>query len=1337
DNGTPTDLTDDRLLYTPEAGFTSTDSFTYTVEDPSGETQSATVSIEEPDILGLPQPPAGTSGYYLEKNGVVKVQFEDIVGNAEGWVFQDGTNGNNPGFEGTGYYYWKDELSDALDRQPDEGNFETTIYIQDPGRYKLFIRSTRDNDDRLDAKNDMWVRVNGDTSAVQTVERPLEIEDGYAKIFGTSAAGGWTYSEEWDDTETDDNPGSVVRLQKGFNTFEFAGRSQGYHIDSFQLVKVSNGNDPDESFTSSPFLTRSDDPRFALNINAAGPAFTAADGTEFVADTFFTGGNTANNGGGAIENTEDDTLYQTERFFPNDFSTGYSIPVANGTYSVSLGFAETFLDSPGQRVFDVLIEDAVVLDDLDIFAEAGAADTAFTADPITVDVLDGVLDIGFVAGVQNPIINAISITDVTSEDVAPIAQSDTADVGFATANIIDVLSNDVDFDGDSLQIVSVGSEATLGTVAIDDNNTPDDTTDDFIVYTSDGSGAGADSFTYEIADSTGRTATGSVNVNVLPLDAVAFDTVSLNGVPNKSWTSLQFGPDDRLYASDRFGEIFAFEIEQVNDPTTGKITGYNVLSTEIITAVLDIPNYNDDGTPAPEVTDRQVTGFVVTGTAENPVIYVGSSDPREGGGGGGGDGDVGLDTNSGIISRLDWDGTDWQKVDLVRGLPRSEENHSINGMILSTDPVTGNDILYVQAGGNTNAGAPSTNFAFASETALSAAILKVDLTVLESGTGDYTVKTDGAQQYVYDLPTVLGDTVGVFGGRDGLNQARLVEGSPVSVYSSGWRNGYDIVETEAGDLFSIDNGANEGWGGLPNGEGTANVTDEQTAIDPDGFNSVNNLDHLEYITGEGYYAGHPNPIRANPNGAGITVTDEFSNEVWVETPGGTWPPVDPVFSFPNDGDFLLPGVEDNALVTWEISTNGLDEYTASTFQGALKGNLITASFNSNIYSVQVDPSKTSATKEVLASNPLGIPLDVTTQGDDDIFAGTIWVGYVAGFNGSGGPEIEVLVPTTATGTPDDFDGDGYLNDDEIANGTNEFNPSSTPADNDGDLVSDLNDDDDDNDLILDVDDHFEWDTNNGTGLVVTDTTGFFNPLRNDDPGFGLGGLGFTGWMTNGVTNYLDTFDDANLILGGTSGIFTILNTSSGDARGALNTQENGFQFGVDLQTTGPVLVKSDQPNVFGSLDVTQLSSGQSTGIYIGSGDQDNYVKLAVGVDGSNTPGIVLLHEEGGVLLEETFMQGVTLQIGAQVELFLEIDATLGTVTPGWRIDGSAGETGESITVGGDVLAAIQGTYQNQGQDSAMAVGVIATSGPTGNDFAANYDVIDVFAGTLADEFSFV
>ncbi|PZX10151.1 hypothetical protein LX81_04294, partial [Palleronia aestuarii] len=883
---------------------------------------------------------------------------------------------------------------------------------------------------------------------------------------------------------------------------------------------------------------------------------------------------------------------------------------------------------------------------------------------------------------------------------------------------VDVLANDSDPDNDPLSVISV-TQGTNGSVSVNGDGT--------ISYAPDSGFSGTDTFSYVVGDGQGGTDTANVSVDVLSPEAVAFSTVPLTGIPNKSYTSLEFGPDGRLYASHRFGEIYAFEIEQQLDDE-GNIVGYAATDVELINLIKSIPNHNDDGTLNSNIGSRQVTGIVTAGTAENPVIYVGSSDPREGGGSGGGAGDTGLDTNSGIISRLTWNGSSWEKLDLVRGLPRSEENHSTNGLALTTDPDTGNKILLVAQGGHTNAGAPSTNFAFSSEYALSAAILALDLTELESGVGSYSVKADGEHKYVYDIPTVLGP---VFGGQDGLNQARLVADGPVSVYSSGWRNPYDVLVAEDGDIFTIDNGANKGWGGLPDGEGTDSVTNDVPTNDPDGFDSVNNLDHLEFISTESYYGGHPNPIRANPQGAGLTYTNANGSEVWSETVSGAWPPVDPSFSFANDGDFLLPGVEDNALVTWKDSTNGLDEYTASNFAGSMQGDLIAASFDSSVYRISLSDNNTAAAKEAIASGLNGIPLDVTTQGDFDIFPGTIWIGYVTGSS-----DIDILVPTLLDGDANDLDGDGYSNADEAANGTNPNNPSSTPPDNDADLVSDLNDNDDDNDGLFDPADSFAIDAANGMNLIVTGSQGLFNPLRNDDPGAGFAGLGFTGWMKNGSTDYLTQYNSENLIAGGTSGIFSIIETTSGDATGSLNNQDDGFQFGIGHDLSGSeydsFLINARLLSVMSPLDNSQLATGQSAGIQIGTGDQDNFIKIAVAANGDQLD-ILLTHEEDGVP-ESNFLPA-EIPIGAQVDLFFEINPIAGTVAPGWQVDGGSLEVGPPIILSdnSEILSVINNAYQIESEPSGMAVGVIATHGETGTPFSAQYDHINIYAGTLEDQ----
>ena len=265
-----------------------------------------------------------------------------------------------------------------------------------------------------------------------------------------------------------------------------------------------------------------------------------------------------------------------------------------------------------------------------------------------------------------------------------------------------------------------------------------------------------------------------------------FGVVGQQGILGGNPTSLQFGPDGRLYVTEQNGQINAFTIG---------VQGGQFVATdvEVIELVRDIQNHNDDGSLSNNP-DRQVTGLVVAGTASQVVLYVSSSDPRIST-----NGEVNLDTNSGVITRLTQTNNGFEAVDIIRGLPRSEENHSNNGLVLSPD---GNS-LFVSVGGNTNNGAPSQFFSFASEYALSGAILEIDLQDINSR----QILTDNGpgqngRQYVYDLPTLddpntpnitdgVGedanglDESGPFGGNDGLNQAILPADAPLRIYADG------------------------------------------------------------------------------------------------------------------------------------------------------------------------------------------------------------------------------------------------------------------------------------------------------------------------------------------------------------------------------------------------------------------------------------------------------------------------------------------------------------------------------------------------------------------------
>ncbi|MFT6302567.1 MAG: hypothetical protein ACI9XK_001785 [Granulosicoccus sp.] len=401
-------------------------------------------------------------------------------------------------------------------------------------------------------------------------------------------------------------------------------------------------------------------------------------------------------------------------------------------------------------------------------------------------------------------------------------------------------------------------------------------------------------------------------------------------------TSLQFGPDNRLYVSEMDGLIRVFNVARA-----GK-NNYTGTLFETIELIKNVPNHNDDGT-----TDwsgkRLLTGIHVTGSAAQPIIYAASSDPRQAAGPNGTDSN--LDTNSGILHKLTRNGGVWSKLDLVRGLPRSEENHVSNGLVLV------NNKIYLNVGGHTNKGLPSNNFAELSEFALSAATLVIDLGAIGNST--------------YDLPTLNGpaDQYDPFGGHDGLNQAKLVQGGPVQIFASGFRNAYDIVYTETGRFYVWDNGPNNGWGGTPNNNCT-NTIDNGGSKQPDGL----------HLISQGYYGGHPNPTRGNKS-------NTFGGQSPIE-----------IAANPIECDYQAPLSGDGALTVNQESTNGMVEYTASNFANSMKGDLIAAAFGKKLYRVELNGSGTEVTSKSVLDNNVGvIPLDVTAQGDDGTFPGTIWV----------------------------------------------------------------------------------------------------------------------------------------------------------------------------------------------------------------------------------------------------------------------------------------------------------------------------------------------------------
>ena len=168
--------------------------------------------------------------------------------------------------------------------------------------------------------------------------------------------------------------------------------------------------------------------------------------------------------------------------------------------------------------------------------------------------------------------------------------------------------------------------------------------------------------------------------------------------------------------------------------------------------------------------------------------------------------------------------------------------------------------------------------------------------------------------------------------------------------------------TEAGKLYTYDNGPNATWGGTPNGDcgnGIKNGGDTHS-------------DHLHLMTKDSY-GGHPNPVRGNKS-------NTFGGQSPVEIAAN---PVECQFKGPHS---------DGSMTFNNGSTNGMTEYTASNFGSAMYGDLLAISYGGMLYRAQLNAAGDAlSSKSVLKTFTGGPHLDVIAHDDSDPYPGTIWV----------------------------------------------------------------------------------------------------------------------------------------------------------------------------------------------------------------------------------------------------------------------------------------------------------------------------------------------------------
>lgn len=399
---------------------------------------------------------------------------------------------------------------------------------------------------------------------------------------------------------------------------------------------------------------------------------------------------------------------------------------------------------------------------------------------------------------------------------------------------------------------------------------------------------------------------------------------------NDRFTSLEIGPDGKLYGSTVAGQIKRWNIN-----ANGTLANLEVLTPVLVAS----PN------PETGVTDtnpRLIIGFTFdkNATAGNLIAYI--------------------THNAAVLTNgPNWDGKITQLSgpnlsvvkDLVINLPRSTKDHLTNSIVNGPDGA-----LYISQGSNTAGGDPDAAWGNRIESLLAGAILKLDLEKLPEAQWPLNVYTTS------DIAVINNASATSMAMSDGTYNP-YANTSPLTIFSSGIRNAYDLVWHSNGTLYAPTNGT------AGNNTSSPNTPASDTYVTATNGNRVRRTDGTFYeypafpnvpaVRGgetqkdwlfkvsQGSYHGHPNPYQGHfvLNHGGITYNGilgqttahkDVAKYAASVLPDPSY--VEPVFDF-----------------GFNKSPNGAIEYKSNAFGGVLKNKLLVVRFSGQKDIIALEP----------------------------------------------------------------------------------------------------------------------------------------------------------------------------------------------------------------------------------------------------------------------------------------------------------------------------------------------------------------------------------------------
>ncbi|APY00889.1 hypothetical protein BWR22_11390 [Lacinutrix venerupis] len=622
DNGTPADPSDDYVVYTPDADFDGpTDTFDYTITDANGNESTATVTVTV-----TPTPDAENDTATTEEDTPVDIDVldNDDLGTEPTTITAVTTPANGTvtiNDNGTP----ADPSDDYVVYTPDadfDGPTDTFDYtITDANGNESTATVTVTVTPTPDAEND---------TATTEEDTPVDIDVLDNDDLGTEPTTITAVTTPANGTATINDNGTPADPSDDYVVYTPNADFDG-PTDTFDYT-ITDANGNESTATVTVTVTPTPD---AENDTATTEEDTPVDidvldnddlGTEPTTITAVTtpanGTATINDNGTPADPSDDYVVYTPNADFDGPTDTfDYTITDANGNESTAT-VTVTVTPTPDAENDTATTEedtpvDIDVLDNDDLGTEPTTItvvttpangtvtinDNGTPADPSDDYVVytpnadfDGPTDT-FDYTITDANGNESTATVTVTVTPTPDAENDTATTAEDTPVDIDVLDND-DLGTEPTTITAVTTPAN-GTVTINDNGTPADPSDDYVVYTPDADFNGTDTFDYTITDDNGNESTATVTVTVTPLSDLEDDTVSTN--------------EDTPVVVDVF--------DNDNDiPTDGTIVATDPANgTVVITDPNNTPNDPSDDvvtyTPDPDFSGTDTFDYTVCDTA--------------------------------------------------------------------------------------------------------------------------------------------------------------------------------------------------------------------------------------------------------------------------------------------------------------------------------------------------------------------------------------------------------------------------------------------------------------------------------------------------------------------------------------------------------------------------------------------------------------------------------------------------------------------------------------------------------------------------------------------------